>query len=131
MALYYFGIFGIVKECKDLDCYYEYLETCKKSHLITETNDSVFRYEILKKNGDNYCNVEVRLIKVKSNGIDSEEIEGLNMICKVNKHDQAIPDRDMQACSGRLREVFQEIIIDRLHNQILKNLPQIIEELDT
>ncbi len=127
--LYYFMIYGSVTECGDFACYQEYLMSCKKSFLVIEDDNYVYRYEILSKNGNSYCNVDVRLMRVKDGGDDAESLEGLNMICKVNKFEDIRPEKDMLACSGRLREELQEIIIDRLHNQILNNLGQIKAEL--
>jgi len=127
--LYYFAIYGSVTECGDLACYQEYLESCKKSFLVNEDENYVYRYEILGANGNSYCNVDVRLMRVKNGGGDAQSLEGLAMICKSNRFEEMLPEKDMLACSGRLREELQEIIIDRLHNQILQNLGQIKAEL--
>lgn len=123
--LFYFFYYGTVVECGDFACYQEYLDSCKKSFLVIEDDNYVYRYEILESNGNSYCNVDVRLMRVKSGGGAAESLEGLSMTCKANKFEDIRPEKDMLACSGRLREELQEVIIDRLHNQILQNLGEI------
>jgi len=122
----YFFEFQITK-CENLECYHENLLDCKKSYVINEDDNYVYRYEILGSEGISYCNVDVRLLKVKDGGIDAEDLEGLNMICKANRFENIFPQDDILACSGKLREELQEIIIDRMHNQILQNMQQIKE----
>ena len=125
VGLYYFGIFGSVSECGDMACYYESLGSCKKSYVVNEDENYVYRYEILNVNGNSYCDVDVRLMKVKDGGPDSAKLEGLNMVCRVNRFGEMRPEDDMLVCSGRLREELQEIIIDRMHNQILQNWEEV------
>jgi galactitol-specific phosphotransferase system IIB component len=124
---YYFVGFGTVTKCDDMECYRENLLKCKKSWVINEDNNYVYRYEILKDNGDSYCDVDVILSRVINGVMDSQDLEGLNMVCKINKYDDSLPESDMLVCSGKLREELQEIIIERMHNQILQNLDQINE----
>lgn len=128
-VLYYSGILLKPVECKDTACYKEYLLTCKKSFLINEDKNYVYRYEILRANENSYCDVQVRLIKIKnSTTSDSEKLEGLEMICKINRFEDILPEKNMLSCSGKLREELQEIIINRLHNVILENINKINEE---
>ena len=124
---YYFVGFDTVVKCDNLDCYRENLLECKKSWVINEDNNYVYRYEILKDNGNSYCDVDVILSRITNGVMDSQDLEGLNMVCKINKYDDSLPESDMLVCSGRLREELQEIIIERMHNQILQNLDQINE----
>ena len=134
VSLYYFGVFGGIAgavECGDMACYYEYLLDCKKSYVINEDDNYVYRYEILGDSGNSYCYVDVRLIRIKSGQIDTEDLESLGMSCRVNRFEEIFPEADMLACSGRLREELQEIIIDRLHNEILQNLGQVREGLES
>lgn len=130
-SLYYSGILFKPTECKDLACYKEYLLTCKKSFLINEDENYVYRYEILRANGNSYCDIQVKLIKIKnSTTLDSEKLEGLEMICKINRFEDILPEKDMLSCTGELREELQEIIINNLHNVILQNINKINEELN-
>lgn len=129
--LYYSGILLKPIECRDIACYKEYLLTCKKSFLINEDKNYVYRYEILRNNGNSYCDVQVRLIKIKTSSTsDNEKLEGLEMICKINRFEDILPEKNMLSCSGKLREDLQEIIINNLHSIILQNLNKINEELN-
>lgn len=125
VLFYYFVGFEKSTECNDINCYKEYLLKCKKSFLINEDDNYAYRYEILKNNENSYCDVNVRLLKVKNGTAESEKLEGLNMICKVNKFEDIMPEKNILSCSGKLREELQEIIINRLHNTILQNLKEI------
>jgi hypothetical protein len=125
VGLFYFGVFGSVEKCGEIGCYYENLDSCKKSYVLNEDENYVYRYEILNTKGLSYCEVDVRLVKVKNGGPNSAKLEGLNMICKVNRFEEIRPENDMLVCSGKLREELQEIIIDRMHNQILQNWEEI------
>ena len=130
LGAWYFTVqFNQVVKCDDMDCYKQNLLKCKKSFVINEEDNYDYRYEIINSNGDSYCNVDVRLVKVKNGGVNSEKLEGLNMICNVNRFEDVYPETNMLDCSGKLREELQEIIIDRMHNQILQNWEQIKEEL--
>ena len=123
----YFAYFRLLtaKECKDLECYEKSLLNCKKIWVINEDNKSVWRYEILNEASKNSCNVKVILLKVKEATLEAEVFQGKEMICVVNKVDDIFPEKDMLRCSGVLKEKLQEIIIDRMHNYLLKNLGEI------
>jgi len=128
-SLFYIGFFSGTVECGDVACYQEYLLSCKQSYLFNEDDNYVYRYEILGANTVSYCNVDVRLIKVKGGSDDSQSLEGLNMECMINRFEDVLPEKDMLACDGKLRQELQEIIIDRMHNQILRNIKQVNAEL--
>ena len=129
-SLYYSGILLKSVECKDLACYKEYLLTCKKSFFINEDENYVYRYEILRANGNSYCDIQVKLIKIKNSiTSDSEKLEGLGMICEINRFEDILPEKNILSCSGKLREELQEIIINKLHNTILQNLEEIKKEI--
>jgi hypothetical protein len=127
--LYYFEFFTKPIECKDVACYKEYLLTCKKSFLINEDENYVYRYEILKENGNSYCDVDVVLIKIKNGSSEGEKLESLNMLCKINRFEDILPEKNMLSCTGKLREELQEIIINKLHSVIFQNLNKINEKL--
>lgn len=129
-AWFFFVGFGGSVKCEDIDCYRQNLLECKKSWVFNEDENYVYRYEILNENGNSYCDVDVNLVRIKSGVSDNQRLESMNMVCKVNRFDNIKPEEDMLACSGRLREELQEIIIDRLHNQILQNLEEIGEAFE-
>lgn len=119
----------IPESCGDINCYETALADCKKVFVINEDENYVWRYEILDEEDKNNCNVEVILLKIKEGNIDVEDLEDKSMICKVGKFGDIFPEKDMVRCSGELKEEFQEIIIDRLHNYLLQNIGEINEGL--
>ena len=124
----YFNVF-VAKECKELDCYEKALLKCKKIWFIREEDNYVWRYEILKAVGKDACNVETRLLKINLGKLNIEDLQGKTMVCKVQRVDDIFPEKDMLRCNGILKEELQEIIIDRMHNYLLKNLGEIQEGL--
>ncbi len=124
----YFSLF-LAKECKNVDCYKESLVNCKKAWFINEEENYVWIYEIFGENDKNSCNVKVVLLKIKNAEINIEDFQGKEMLCRVQKIDDVFPEKDMLRCNGILKEKLQEIIIDKMHNYLLKNLGKIQEGL--
>ena len=124
--LYFFSY--IPKSCENIECYGKALVDCRKVWVINEDENYVWRYEILNE-GNNNCNVEVILLKMKDGTINVEDLEGKSMVCRVEKVGDILPEKDMLRCSGILKEELQEIIIDRLHNYLLENIGEINENL--
>ena len=129
VGFFIYFYFFVANECKDVECYQEALLDCKKVWLIREGNTYVWRYEVLNKIDGNSCNVEVRLLRVNKGKLNVEDLQGKSMTCKVQKVNNVFPEKDMLRCNGLLKEEFQEIIIDRMHNYLLQNLGQIEEGL--
>jgi hypothetical protein len=126
-AIYYFTF--SIEECKDLTCYQNNLFTCNKATYINEDETSVWRYSIKGKYDDDFCDVEVRLLKIKHGQISVESLQDKTMICQVVRSGDDFPEKDMTSCSGPLKEDLQEIIIERIHNYLLQNLGEIQENL--
>ena len=126
----YFGYFYFyaASECSNIECYENALNGCNKVWVLNEDDTYVWKYEILGDNNKGNCDVEVELIKIKEGKIDAEGLERKTMVCNVNTNNK-YPEKDMISCSGVLREEFQEIIIDRMHDYILQNLGEISNKL--
>ncbi len=122
--IYY--IFFKFSTCYTKNCFYGSLSNCDKISWIRETDDADWFYKILEKE-DDYCRVEVELLKLKKGKIDLEELEGEKMICNVLKEEIGYPEEDISKCSGKLKEKLQEIIIQRMHDYLLQNLGEIKE----
>lgn len=125
-SIVYLGYLFIyqAEKCENLSCFQEALETCKKVFFIREDPSAVWRYEVL--NGkDNTCNIEVVLLKMSEGEIVVEDLQGKSMVCEVHKGGDKFPEKDMLRCSGVLREELQEILIQRMHNYLLKNIGEI------
>lgn len=116
-------------KCGDVECYYEKLANCERSYLVYNDGNYFYRYDIWGVNGEDSCDVEVKLLRIVNANADGEKLEGLKMVCVVDKNDRVLPDTEMKMCSGPLREELQEIIIDRLHNQILNHIDEIANKV--
>ncbi len=115
------------KQCNDENCFFNSLTTCKKVYFIKEDLDASWYYRVIKS-GKTSCEVQVKLLKLKKGTIENEILEGKEMICTVLKGIKDYPEARMSDCSGVLREQMQEIIIQRMHNYLLKNIGQINNE---
>lgn len=121
----YFLFFSYAK-CSDENCFFSSMESCKKVSWIKEDSQAAWSYRILGSS-NNKCNVEVKLIKLKQGNIDIEKLEGKRMVCSVDKGTIALPEKTLSKCTGVLKEQMQEIIIQRMHNYLLKNVGQLEE----
>jgi len=115
------------KQCIDSDCFLQAKATCRKVYFVKEDSSAAWYYEIKGNSGKDSCLVNVRLLKMNQGTIDIEGLEGTQMNCIVNKDDSISPEENMKSCTGLLKEKLQEIIIDRMHDYLLKNLGDIKE----
>jgi len=112
--------------CYDNSCYNDAMIDCDRVIWLRMDADADWLYEI-KGSEENYCNVEVELMKIKKGKMDLEELEGEKMICKVMKRELTNPEEIISQCSGKLKEDLQEIIIQRMHDYLLENLGEVKE----
>jgi len=127
VAIYFTFFFS--SSCKDLACYIGHQEECSKTKFTNSGNDAIWRYEILRKETDK-CVVDVRLLSLKEGTRDKEFLEGKSMQCSVKLGSSATPESDLAQCHGELKEDFQGIIIQRLHEYIYGNVGKISSELE-
>ena len=52
------------------------------------------------------------------------------MLCDYPISTNGFPEDDITKCSGPLREELQELIIQRMHNYLLKNIGEIREDFE-
>ncbi|MFH1358897.1 MAG: hypothetical protein ABIH37_03360 [archaeon] len=128
IALAVYFVFFSTTSCKDTDCYENALLKCKRVTFVNEDDTAVWGYKILGKEKGNACRVEVKLLRLIQGTIDIEYLQNKEMVCIVQKLGDSFPEEDMTKCSGPLREEFQEIIIDRMHNYLLNNIGEIRDE---
>lgn len=129
LALGYY-LFFFEKYCSDEVCYKTAFDKCKKAAFIKEDATASWLYRITGKSGDN-CKVSVTLTKLKEGSIENERLQGKTMICVVNKDNSLTPEGDLTVCSGLLKEQMQEILLQKMHSYILKNVGEIDNELKT
>jgi hypothetical protein len=120
-------LFFIPKSCNDMNCFSNSLQKCSRTYFIKEDLTGSWYYEILGSNGKDSCNVKIKLLKMNTGTIDTESLQGNEMKCIVSKGETLAPEDNMNVCSGPLKEKLQEIIIDRMHSYISKNIGEVKE----
>ena len=51
------------------------------------------------------------------------------MVCQTPLGSAVSPEQNLKNCNGKLKEDLQEIVIQRMHSYILKNVGEVSEEL--
>ena len=119
---------GYSKPCGDSACYSNAIKSCKHVSWVKEDAQASWVYTIKGNTEGDNCEVEVRLREMKQGTIDSEKLEGKDMLCTVLKSDTQFPEKDISRCSGELKEELQDLIIQRMHNYLLENVGEIQQE---
>jgi len=127
--LSYFLIF-YAKPCVDTDgkCFVDAMSNCDRVSWIKEDSQSSWLYTIEGNTQDESCKVNIKLLKVKSGPLESEKLQGKDMTCIVRKGQTQFPEKDISKCSGELKEVLQELIIQRMHDYLIQNFGEIKDE---
>ena len=105
--------------------------SCKKVSWIREDSQATWLYTIQGRAKGDACDVEVQLLKMKEGTIDSEKLQGKEMVCTLLKSDTRFPEKDISKCEGKLKGELQDIIIQRMHNYLLKNVGEIRDEFES
>ncbi len=132
IALVIFSIYFLffyAKPCDDNECFVDAMSSCKRVSLVREDSQSSWLYTI-RGSKNNLCKVEVKLLKIKQGTIDSEDLQGKEMICLVPKANTQFPEKDISKCTGVLKEELQNIIIKRMHDYLLENVGEIKQEFE-
>jgi len=123
---YYIYFFS--NECGDKACFEKSLAKCQKTFYTNSNDEMALDYTILEKVGDK-CNVNVKLLQVKSGAAELENLQNLEMICALDFGVVSEPEKNLGSCHGVLKEGIQEIIIKRMHSQIVENIGKISESV--
>jgi hypothetical protein len=115
------------KSCDNLQCFSESMADCEHASLVRVDSKASWYSEIKRGLDDNSCLVKVKLLKMNQGDIDVEYLEGLEMTCAVKKAETLFPEENMESCTGILKEELQGIIIEKMHNYIIKNINDIKE----
>lgn len=115
------------KACNDNACFVESLADCDRVSFLKEDSNASWYYIVNGRYNKDSCKVKVKLLRLNQGTIDIEDLEGSEMTCIVSPIDSMPPEENIKNCNGLLREKLQEIIIQRMHNYLLKNLGQIQE----
>jgi len=116
-----------INQCSNVECFSKAMVDCKRKSYISDTADTIMEYSILGKD-DGKCAVNTKLMRVKQGGSELKILEGKEMKCYVPLGVYTAPEKDLKNCHGLLKEEIQELIIKRMHTQIVENLGKISEE---
>lgn len=123
-------LFFHVRQCEDAECFVDAMSHCKKVSWIREDIQASWLYTITGNAKGDACNVEVQLLKIKGGTIDNEKLQGKKMTCTILKSEIRLPEKDLLNCEGELKEELQDLIIQRMHNYLLKNVGEVKEEFE-
>jgi hypothetical protein len=121
-------LFYYTKPCEDTKCFVKSIEACKKASFVKEDEKASWLYTTAKSSGSKYCIINVKLLNLKQGLIDSENLQGKEMNCNVSRSDSEYPENKIEQCTGPLKEEMQNIIIQRMHEYLLKNIGEIKQE---
>lgn len=123
---YYIYFFS--HKCTDSSCFENAIVNCKRASYINENQESITDYKIYgKSNGK--CKIKVEMLQIKSGAAELEQLEGKSMICYQELGVMGLPEKNLKNCGGSLKEAIQEIIIKRMHSQIIENIGKVSEEV--
>jgi len=115
------------KKCGDKMCFYTELKDCQRARFIQDGN-MTFEYKILGLSKGE-CEINVKLLDAALPNSDLRKIKSKEMICHLPFRVLMQPESDISLCSGELKEAFQDLIINKLHVYIVKNLGEINSDL--
>jgi hypothetical protein len=123
----FLGYIFIIKSesCKNEKCFFDSLKDCKKISFVKEDIEYSWFYVISKEASKNSCEINVKLLNVKQESIDSKILQNKEMICIVPKTTTDFPEKDISKCSGILKENLQDLIIQKMYDYLLTNLQEI------
>jgi len=126
----YFFFFRTVKcQINDEACFSNSIINCERASFVRDSEEFITSYNILGKSGSN-CEVNIEIIQVKKGTNDLLILEGKSMDCNVPAGlNIQNPEKDIQNCQGLLKEEIQNIIIQKMHAQLIENMAQIREDI--
>lgn len=123
----YFTLYQPVN-CDSYSCFQDNMARCSKAVYINEEPEASWRYEILGTE-NNECKIQVTMLQAKKGELELENLIGSSMECRYPKGIMTYPEKDLGACSGKLKEDLQGIVIKKLYTYILDNLGELDQSL--
>jgi len=130
IAILAYYLLFYMRPCNTNDCFINSFDKCKKVSFIKEDSQAVWQYKILGADGKSKCKVGVELQRLNQGTVENERLEGEIMTCSVGAESALEVEGDLGKCTGALKEEMQEIIIQRMHNYLLRNCGEIKEEFN-
>jgi len=122
-ALIYFNYLHILK-CNNKECFSEAIVGCKRTSYTDDNPETILQYKINGRKGDK-CSVDIKVLQIKKGDMSLSVLENKEMNCLIPLGVLTWPERNLEDCHGELKESIQEIVINRMHSQIVENLGKI------
>jgi len=106
------------------------MSNCRDVSWSRDDAQASWLYKIKSGAKGDACNIEVKLLQMKEGTLSDEKLQGEKMVCIVQKGETQFPEEDITHCTGGLKEELQDIIIQRMHNYLLKNVGEIRDEFE-
>lgn len=116
--------------CESFECFQNSMKECDKVSYVNDEPEASWKYQILGKE-DNLCVVDVKLLQAKKGELGIDKITGYSMSCYYPIGIGTYPEKDLSKCHGRLKEELQRIVIEKLHSNILENLGEIEDVINS
>tara|TARA_Y100000310_G_scaffold72424_1_gene68454 strand:+ start:3489 stop:4013 length:525 start_codon:yes stop_codon:yes gene_type:complete len=133
LGLIGFTMYYLVFYAKPVSTSQEFIDSiisCNRASWIREDSQAKWIYIIKGNAKGDACQIHVQLLEMKEGTIGGESLQGKEMECTVLKTETRFPEKDISKCSGELKGELQDIIIQRMHNYLLKNVGEIKEEFE-
>jgi len=124
MIIVYF-LFFQVKTCKESQCFVNAMANCDRVLFVKQDTNADWVYNILGTGQKDSCLIKIQLLRLKQGSVESENLEGEEMICDLKKGNNEYPEKDLTKCTGKLKEDIQELIIQRMHSYIIQSIGEI------
>ena len=115
--------------CGNFDCFQDRMAQCARTSFVHNLDEASWGYEIVGQGAGNTCEIEVTLLSAKKGELDLRPYEGNAMLCSFEYGVISYPERNLNRCSGELKENLQTNIIQRLHIYILDEIGEIDDAL--
>lgn len=122
------------KKCTSRECFDSSFSKCKKAGFINDAGDAAWKYSI-KPDFSCYlgmcseCLVNVELLEIKQGDVEMEDLQGLEMDCRLPVGYVGDPQDNLERCHGLLKEQLQYKIIEKMHSYIIVNIGEVSQEL--
>ena len=122
----YFKFFYAGKcQSGDRNCFNVALARCDRVTFTSYGADSSWFYKIEGKSKEN-CVVYVENINLKTS-FESSQLMGKGMFCYIPLGAVTSPEANIDLCHGELKEILQDLIIQKMHLYIVQNIGNISE----
>lgn len=114
-------------DCSSSECFDLHYGNCERVRFVREGN-LTFEYFVVGMREEK-CAVDVTLLDGELTNQELKRLRKKEMRCFMGVGSLEEPQKDIDVCTGPLKEEMQEIIIEKLHKYIAQNLERINEDL--